>query len=252
MQNKTSLNADLINAPDTSPGLSRDKVWLMFDRIAGKYDLLNHLLSFGFDLRWRRKMSCFLPAGNGLSFLDLATGTGDQLISIMNQTDRILRAVGADMSAQMLEIAGKKIKKYKWHTKVQLQSGEGCKIDFPDNTFDVVTISFGIRNFSDLQLSLSEIWRVLKPAGRLLILEFSLPQNPLMRRLHLFYLRRILPFIGRTISGDDYAYHYLNKTIESFPYGDSFCALLIKSGFAQVEAKALTGGIVTIYQGEKL
>ncbi len=239
------------NPLETSPGPSRDKVWLMFDRIAGKYDLLNHLLSFGLDLHWRKKMSCFLPAGNGLSFLDLATGTGDQLISIMNRTDRILQAVGVDMSAQMLEIAGKKIKKYNWHTKVHLQSGEGGKIDFPDNTFDVVTISFGIRNFSDLQLSLSEIWRVLKPAGRLLILEFSLPQNPVLRRLHLFYLRRILPCIGRTISGDDYAYRYLNETIETFPYGDSFCSLLSKSGFAQVEAKALTGGIVMIYQGEK-
>ncbi len=223
----------------------------MFDRIAGKYDLLNHLLSFGLDLHWRKKMSCFLPAGNDLSLLDLATGTGDQLISIMNKVARVHQAVGVDMSMQMLAIAKKKIKKYGWYPLVQLQSGEGSKINFPDNTFDVVTISFGIRNFIDLKLSLTEMWRVLKPAGRLLILEFSLPHNPIMRRLHLFYLRKILPFIGRTISGDDYAYRYLNETIETFPHGESFCSLLINRGFAQVQAKPLTCGIVTIYQGEK-
>jgi demethylmenaquinone methyltransferase/2-methoxy-6-polyprenyl-1,4-benzoquinol methylase len=251
MPDNTAPKTNLSNPHKTSSGPSRDKVWLMFDRIAGKYDLLNHLLSFGFDLHWRKKMAGFLPAGNGLSFLDLATGTGDQLISIMNKTDRIFQAVGVDMATQMLEVAKKKIKKYKWCSKVQLKSGEGSKIDFPENTFDVVTISFGIRNFSELQRSLSEIRRVLKPAGRLLILEFSLPQNSVMRRLHLFYLRWVLPFIGRTISGDDYAYRYLNETIETFPYGASFCSLLSKSGFTQVEARALTGGIVTIYQGEK-
>jgi len=232
-------------------GPSRNQVWLMFDRIAGKYDLLNHLLSFGFDFYWRKKVTDCLPPQNELSLLDLATGTGDQLISIMKNNQQVQKGVGVDMSGQMLAIAGKKISRYKWQSKIKLQTGEGSKLDFSDHTFDVVTISFGIRNFINLQESLNEIRRVLKPAGRLLILEFSIPANKIMRRLHLFYLRNILPVIGRIISGDFYAYRYLNETIETFPYGDSFCSMLINNGFIRVKSQPLTCGIVTIYQGEK-
>jgi demethylmenaquinone methyltransferase/2-methoxy-6-polyprenyl-1,4-benzoquinol methylase len=247
----TPQKASLNHPANLPAGPSRERVWLMFDRIAGKYDLLNHLLSFGFDLYWRKGMSGFLPPGTELALLDLATGTGDQIISVMKRSDRVKQAVAIDMSPQMLAIAGKKISRYRWRSKVKMQTGEGSKLEFPDDTFDVVTISFGIRNFMDLQHSLAEIRRVLKPAGRLLILEFSLPQNLIMRRLHLFYLRKILPVIGRIISGDDYAYRYLNETIETFPYGESFCSILSNSGFSRVKSLPLTCGIVTIYQGEK-
>jgi demethylmenaquinone methyltransferase/2-methoxy-6-polyprenyl-1,4-benzoquinol methylase len=251
MQIDTSQNSKLTNPLNPFPGPSRERIWLMFDRIAGRYDLLNHLLSFGFDLYWRKKMTCYLPVAKELTLLDLATGTGDQLIAIMNNSDCVQQVIGVDMSEQMLQIAGEKVAKYSWCSRVKLISGAADKINFPDNTFDIITISFGIRNFIDLQLWLTELRRVLKPAGVLLILEFSLPRNLIMRRLHLFYLRRVLPLAGKIISGDDYAYRYLNETIETFPSGELFCSALTQGGFKQVMARPLTCGIVTIYRGEK-
>jgi len=230
---------------------SRDQIWLMFDRIAGKYDLLNHLLSFGIDFYWRRKLARSLPAAENLVLLDLATGTGDQLISLLTHNKHIKQAVGADPSIQMLAIAEKKIRKRGFNDRIKLETGGADHIKYPDHTFDAITISFGIRNFAELEISLHEIRRVLKPDGRLLILEFSLPRNKKIRTLHLFYLRKILPRIGTCISGNSFAYHYLNETIETFPAGDSFCSILNKTGFNKIRANPLTWGIVTIYQAEK-
>jgi demethylmenaquinone methyltransferase/2-methoxy-6-polyprenyl-1,4-benzoquinol methylase len=230
---------------------SREKVWLMFDRIAGKYDLLNHLLSLGFDRQWRKNVIRYLPKVNNLSVLDLATGTGDQLVAILRHHQHIRRAVGMDMAAEMLAIARKKVEKTEFNKITEFKTGDAGNIDFPENSFDSVTISFGIRNFVDLEKSLSEIRRVLKPSGRLLILEFSMPENRMIRRLHLFYLRKILPAIGKLISGDDYAYRYLNQTIETFPYGEAFCSLLRKADFTGARAIPLTFGVVTLYQAEK-
>jgi demethylmenaquinone methyltransferase/2-methoxy-6-polyprenyl-1,4-benzoquinol methylase len=237
--------------PDSPPAPSREKVWLMFDRIAGKYDLLNHLLSLGFDLQWRKKVNRYLPEGTPLALLDLATGTGDQILSILRQNQNIYRAVGMDMAVKMLAIARKKMEKTKFNKMVEFKTGDAGEIDFPDNSFDSVTISFGIRNFIDLEKTLSGIRRVLKPSGRLLILEFSIPENKIIRWLHLFYLRKILPLIGTLISGDDYAYRYLNQTIETFPYGEAFCSFLRKCDLTRIRSIPLTFGVVTLYQAEK-
>lgn len=229
----------------------RIEIWRMFDRIARRYDLLNHLLSLGQDIRWRKKVARFLVNKYDQYILDLATGTGDQLLYLFSCSDRIDRALGTDLALKMLDRGREKVKKRKLDDRIVLEEGDAENIQYPDNTFDAVTISFGIRNVMSVERSLSEMCRVLKPAGRVLILEFSIPQNILMRGIYLFYFRYLLPFIGSVISGDGSAYRYLNKTVEGFPYGDAFCQLLRESGFQNVSMYPQTFGIATIYYGDK-
>ena len=166
-------------------------------------------------------------------------------------SDRIDRALGTDLALKMLDRGREKVKKRKLEDRIVLEEGDAENIQYPDNIFDAVTISFGIRNLMSVERSLSEMYRVLKPAGRVLILEFSIPQNILMRSIYLFYFRYLLPFIGSVISGDRYAYRYLNETVEGFPYGDAFCQLLRESGFLNVSMYPQTFGIATIYCGDK-
>lgn len=229
----------------------RTGIWRMFDRIARRYDLLNHLLSLGQDIRWRKKVARFLVNKYDQYILDLATGTGDQLLYMFSCSDRIDRALGTDLALKMLDRGREKVKKRKLEDRIVLEEGDAENIQYPDNIFDAVTISFGIRNLMSVERSLSEMYRVLKPAGRVLILEFSIPQNILMRSIYLFYFRYLLPFIGSVISGDRYAYRYLNETVEGFPYGDAFCQLLRESGFQNVSMYPQTFGIATIYCGDK-
>ena len=229
----------------------RTRIWRMFDRIARRYDLLNHLLSLGQDIRWRKKVTRFLVNKYDQYILDLATGTGDQLLYMFSCSDRIDRALGTDLALKMLDRGREKVKKRKLEDRIVLEEGDAENIQYPDNIFDAVTISFGIRNLMSVERSLSEMYRVLKPAGRVLILEFSIPQNVMMRSIYLFYFRYLLPFIGSVISGDRYAYRYLNETVEGFPYGDAFCQLLRKSGFLNVSMYPQTFGIATIYCGDK-
>ncbi|TFH01572.1 MAG: bifunctional demethylmenaquinone methyltransferase/2-methoxy-6-polyprenyl-1,4-benzoquinol methylase UbiE [Calditrichales bacterium] len=229
----------------------RTEVWRMFDRIAGRYDLLNHLLSLGQDIRWRKKVSEFLPERKDLYLLDLATGTGDQLLYLMKNDDRIKKALGLDLAREMLKVGRKKMARLHMENRITLEEGDAERIGQSDNQFDVVTISFGIRNVTDVKKSLNEMNRVLKPGGRVLILEFSLPGNKLLRNLYLYYFRHILPAVGSIISGDGYAYRYLNRTVETFPYGDEFCALLRECKFEAVSMRPLTFGIATVYYGDK-
>jgi demethylmenaquinone methyltransferase/2-methoxy-6-polyprenyl-1,4-benzoquinol methylase len=229
----------------------RTGIWRMFDRIARRYDLLNHLLSLGQDIRWRKKVARFLVNKYDQYILDLATGTGDQLLYMFSCSDRIDRALGTDLALKMLDRGREKVKKRKLEDRIVLEEGDAENIQYPDNIFDAVTISFGIRNLMSVERSLSEMYRVLKPAGRVLILEFSIPQNIMMRSIYLFYFRYLLPFIGSVISGDRYAYRYLNETVEGFPYGDAFCQLLRESGFQNVSMYPQTFGIATIYCGDK-
>lgn len=230
----------------------RIEIWRMFDRIARRYDLLNHLLSLGQDIRWRKKVARFLVNKYDQYILDLATGTGDQLLYLFSCSDRIDRALGTDLALKMLDRGREKVKKRKLDDRIVLEEGDAENIQYPDNTFDAVTISFGIRNVMSVERSLSEMYRVLKPAGRVLILEFSIPQNILMRSIYLFYFRYLLPFIGSVISGDGSAYRYLNNTVEGFPYGDAFCQMLRESGFQNVSMYPQTFGIATIYYGDKI
>ncbi len=223
----------------------------MFDRIAHRYDLLNRLLSMRQDVAWRKKLTRYLPDYQPLWLLDLATGTGDVAITLLRHSSRVNRALGIDMSEKMLEEGRAKLEKLQLTESIRLQTGDATALEMDDNTFDVTTIAFGIRNVMDPSVSLKEMIRVLKPGGRSLILEFSLPENALMRKLYLFYFRHVLPRIGALISGDSYAYNYLNQTVETFPYGRAFCRLMEEAGFRNVIAHPLTFGIATIYQGDK-
>jgi len=230
---------------------SRTKVWKMFDRISGRYDLLNHLLSFGQDIRWRRKMVRLIPDCEALEVLDIATGTADQAISMARSKKNIRQVTGIDLAEMMLEKGKVKIEKLNLSDRIRLQAGDACALRFSDKSFDIVTISFGIRNVEKLDQALAEMYRVLKSDGQVLILEFSLPAVSFIRTLYMFYFRYVLPKLGGIISGDKTAYRYLNETVETFPFGREFCNLLEQAGFIQVKAMPLTLGVATIYQGRK-
>jgi len=230
----------------------RVQVWQMFDRIAGRYDLLNHLLSFGQDIRWRKKVSSILPEKPNQTILDLATGTGDQLFYLLQSSDRIAYATGTDLATEMLARGREKVRQRQLEDVISLQEGDAENIRYEDQSFDALTMAFGIRNVMDVNKSLAEMYRVLKPGGRVIILEFSLPKNIIIKKLYLLYFRYILPFIGGLISGDSYAYRYLNQTVETFPYGKTFCNLLSSQGFEKVEMIPLTFGVATIYYADKI
>ena len=222
----------------------------MFDRIAHRYDLLNHLLSFNRDKVWRNRLTALLGDNNNLKVLDLATGTADQLLALY-ESGKLGEGLGVDPSEGMLAVARQKIAEQNLSDILKVQTGTGEQIPAESETYDVVTISFGIRNVIDLEKSLEEIYRVLKPNGRALILEFSLPSNPIIRTGYLFYFRYILPVLGGMISGDNKAYRYLNQTVESFPYGEEFARKMRLAGFSQSEICPLTFGVASIYVGYK-
>jgi len=230
---------------------SRQQVWHMFDRIAPRYDLLNRLLSFRRDVAWRKRMTRMIPDRQDIRLLDIATGTADQIISLMQSSAKITKSIGVDMSEGMLNVGREKIARLNWQDRVELKTGDAMSIPEPDQSFDLATMSFGIRNVLNVSEALREIHRVLRPGGRALILEFSTPSNALFRPLYFFYLRHILPLIGGMLSGDRKAYKYLNRTIETFPSGSDFCAIMTEAGFTNVKANPLTFGIASIYQGDR-
>ena len=221
----------------------------IFNRIAQSYDFVNRILSFGLDIGWRKKVGALLPQRSNLRVLDLATGTADQVIMLCDSNQNIESAVGMDLSQEMLDIGRTKISRF--NGKIKLETGDAVALPLEDAQFDAITISFGIRNVADVLASMREMYRVLNDGGKALILEFSLPVNPIVRFAHLFYLRRVLPIVGGLISGDYAAYKYLNTSIEEFPYGAAFCELLREAGFEKVNAHSLTYGIATIYEACK-
>lgn len=229
----------------------RQNVWQMFDRIAERYDFLNHTLSMGIDIGWRRRMSELLPSKPGLQVLDLATGTADIPLSFCAENADVSYVLGMDLAEKMLEIGRQKITASGRDGQIELKTGDAMAVPSKDQLFDAATISFGIRNVPNVSTTLEEMFRVLKPGGVALILEFSTPEMPGMKQGYLFYLRHVLPRIGSLISGDDYAYRYLNQTIETFPYGQEFCDLMIEAGFIDVCYEPQTAGIATIYRGLK-
>lgn len=229
---------------------SRHQVWKIFDRIAHRYDLLNRLLSFGRDIAWRKILCKNLPEKSDLHVLDLATGTADVLLTIPRHR-QVALGLGIDPSAGMLHHGEKKIQAQHKADSLFLVRGDAMTLSLPDNSFDAVTIAFGIRNVADFQAGLREMHRILKPGARALILEFSLPPNPVFRRFYLFYFRHVLPRIGGIISGDMAAYRYLNQTVETFPYGNAFLNCMEHTGFKNLSAIPLTLGIASLYIGEK-
>lgn len=214
----------------------------MFGDIARRYDLANHLLSAGLDFRWRARAAEIVRQWQPRRVLDLATGSGDLALRIQKKVPAV-EVVGADFCPEMLEVA-----RAKGLTNTVV--ADALHLPFPDDTFDVVTVAFGLRNMADWETALREMARVLRAGGHLLVLDFSLPRG-LLRPLYRFYLHRCLPWLAGRITGKKNAYRYLAGSIEKFPSGEAMYTLIETSGFSHAQAEALSGGIVTIYRAQK-
>lgn len=221
----------------------------MFDAIAHRYDLLNHLLSGGVDFHWRRSAIATLREAHPRRILDVATGTADFAIASLRVKPE--EVVGVDIAEQMLAIGRTKLRKLGLEGIVRLTTGEAEHLEFADNSFDAAIVAFGARNFEDLGRGLREMQRVIRPGGRIVVLEFSRPSAFPIKQIYMFYFRRILPLLGRVISRDRAAYAYLPDTVMKFPEGEAFLALLGEAGIRAPRQKRLTFGIATIYTGEK-
>jgi demethylmenaquinone methyltransferase/2-methoxy-6-polyprenyl-1,4-benzoquinol methylase len=214
----------------------------MFDRVARQYDLVNHLLSFGRDFFWRRRAAEIVAEWNPACVLDLATGSGDLALALQRKISRA-QVVGLDFSSAMLALARDKGVRH-------VIAADVAQLPLAEQSFDAVTIAFGLRNMRDWAAALREMRRVLTSTGHLLVLDFSLPSKPILRFLYRFYLRRILPLASAIITREKEAYQYLGASIEKFPVGRAMCDLIEASGFQNATAQPLTGGIVTIYTAE--
>jgi len=236
---------------DTDQNNKRAEVESMFDSIAWRYDFLNHFLSFGTDRSWRRKAIRIIGRRSKPStILDVATGTGDLAVASLKL--KPVKVTGIDISEKMLEIGKVKIKKAGLSDIIELNRGDSENILYPDNSFDVSMVAFGVRNFSDPLAGLKEMRRVTKTGGIIMVLEFSRPVSFPFRQIYSFYFKNILPFFGRMFSKDKKAYTYLPDSVMSFPDNENFLKLLAEAGFTELEQKRLTGGIASIYSGIKL
>jgi demethylmenaquinone methyltransferase/2-methoxy-6-polyprenyl-1,4-benzoquinol methylase len=227
----------------------KEQVTQMFDAISGNYDGLNRVISFGIDIKWRKKVLALVTAKNPENILDIATGTGDLAI-LMTQT-KAKKIIGLDISAGMLEVGIKKIADKKLSNIVDMVIGDSENMPFPDNHFDAITVSFGIRNFENLEKGLTEILRVLKPNGIFVILETSNPVKTPFKQGYNFYTKNILPVIGRLFSKDTVAYGYLSESAAVFPFGEALNNILRKIGFINVVDLPQTFGVATIYSASK-
>lgn len=220
----------------------------LFDRIAGTYDGLNHVLSLNIDKRWRRRAIRMLAPAEQV--LDVAIGTADLTIEILRQ-GKAQHVTGIDLSHGMMAIGEQKVAKRGYAQQVQFDYGSAQQMPYADSSFDTVTCAYGVRNFANMDEGLSEMYRVLRTGGELMVLEFSYPTNPVIRWGYDLYFTHILPFIGNLFSRDKGAYSYLNRSVKNFPYGEAFCRHLRKAGFSQIKATPLTFGISTIYTAVK-
>ena len=236
--------------PYTQQGSKKSQVSNMFDNIAPYYDFLNRFLSLGIDTIWRKKAINQLKSNQPQLILDIATGTADVAIETAGrlQPEKI---TGLDISNEMLEIGRKKIKKRGLDSVIELIQGDSENLPFQDNTFDAITVAFGVRNFEHLEAGLSEMERVLKPGGKLVVLEFSRPTIFPFKQLFNFYFKNILPQIGKLTSKDPKAYQYLYESVQAFPDGKDFLTILGKTGFKSSQCIPLTLGICSIYTGQK-
>lgn len=227
----------------------KQQVARMFDRISGRYDFLNHFLSLGIDIGWRKKAIAELKAIRPRVILDVATGTGDFAWQALTLDPE--KVIGVDISEGMLEVGRKKMIDRKVDHRVELRSGDSENLPFDENKFDAIVVGFGVRNFENLEQGLAEMLRVLKPGGKVVILEFSKPHRFPFRQLYNFYFNLILPKLGRLISADKAAYTYLPESVEAFPDGQKFLDILTRLGYKNTSCKPLTFGISSLYIGSK-
>ncbi len=223
----------------------KQQVEEMFNDISGKYDFLNHLLSFGIDKIWRNKLLGSITFASDSKVLDMATGTADVALQIAKEKG--VEVTGADISDGMLDVGRVKVKNKKLEDLVQLVNGDAENIPYEKETFDIATVAFGVRNFQDLPQGLIELHRVLKADGQLRVLEFSKPKSRFVFWFFGLYFNRILPFVGKLVSKNNTAYRYLPVSVNAFPEGQDFCDYLKNAGFTEISFKPLTFGISTLY-----
>jgi demethylmenaquinone methyltransferase/2-methoxy-6-polyprenyl-1,4-benzoquinol methylase len=227
----------------------KEEVAEMFNNISGKYDFLNHFLSLGIDKIWRKKAVELLKEIKPNRILDLATGTGDFAIESLRLKPQEI--VGMDISEGMLEVGRQKMKKRGFDNIISMRLGDSEALPFDDNYFDALTVGFGVRNYENLDKGLSEMLRVVRPGGKLVILEFSKPKRFPVKQYYAFHSKYIIPFFGKRISKDEKAYAYLPESVAAFPEGKDFENILNRLGYKEVKAKLVAGGIATIYSGLK-
>lgn len=236
--------------PYKDSGLGKkEQVAQMFDTISGNYDGLNRVISFGIDVKWRKKVLKLVAAKNPNTILDIATGTGD--LAILMATTNAKEIIGADISEGMMEVGRKKVTEKNLDGRVQLVYGDSEKLPFADNYFDAITVAFGIRNFETLEKGLADILRVLKPGGIFVILETSVPTKFPFKQGYKLHSKFVLPLIGRLFSKDREAYSYLSESASVFPYGEKLNNILRKIGFIEVKDMPQTFGVATIYSASK-
>jgi demethylmenaquinone methyltransferase/2-methoxy-6-polyprenyl-1,4-benzoquinol methylase len=236
----------------------KQQVAEMFDKIAFRYDFLNRFLSGGIDIYWRRRAirevraGLGTPSSNGVprTVLDVATGTADMAI-LMARYLHAVQITGVDISSGMLEIGRQKVNRLQMNGQITLQTGDSESLQFPDASFDAITVAFGVRNFENLEKGLKEMLRVLRPGGRLVVLEFSQPRTPGIRQFYDLYLRLVAPKLGKMVSSSREAYQYLNDSVKAFPEGAAFTQILDGCGYTHTRLRRLSLGICSLYIGEK-
>ena len=246
----SSYSHDKVVPYKDSEQTKKKQVAGMFDQIAFRYDFLNRFLSGGIDIYWRKRAIRELLPLKPEIVLDVATGTGDMALMI-HRYIKPQKIIGIDISEGMLSIGKEKVQKQMLNEVIELQTGDSEAINFPEGSFDAVTVAFGVRNFEDLEKGLSEMQRVLKQGGKLVILEFSQPKQIIFKGLYNLYMRVVTPGLGKWISKNREAYQYLHSSVKAFPEGETFLHILEKAGFTETTLKRLSLGICTIYCGRK-
>jgi demethylmenaquinone methyltransferase/2-methoxy-6-polyprenyl-1,4-benzoquinol methylase len=241
--------SEKIIKPYNSDRSKKEEVAEMFNNIAVKYDFLNHFLSLGIDHIWRYKAINRLKEIKPKRILDLATGTGDFAIAALRLKPE--QIIGMDISSGMLEVGKQKMMKKKFNDIIDMRLGDSENLPFEDNYFDGLTVGFGVRNYENLEKGLSEMLRVVRPGGKVVILEFSKPKKSPIKQAFGFYSKYMIPFFGKRISKDEKAYAYLPESVAAFPEGKDFENVLKKLNYQNVQSKMVSGGIATIYSGTK-
>ena len=243
------MSSEKINPYDKKEVPKTEQVAEMFDNISGKYDFLNHFFSLGIDKIWRNKVRKIVKNIPNSQILDVATGTGDLAIALSKIEGTNI--IGVDISNKMLDVGRVKVTKKKLDGKVDLRNGDSLNLPFEDNQFDAVTVAFGVRNFENIGKGLSEISRVLKENGKLIVLEFSNPKKFPIKQLFNFYSRKLMPSVGKIVSKDSRAYSYLPESVQAFPTEEKFAKIIEDNGFSNATYENVSGGIAAIHVAQK-